>query len=116
MKDKVLQPPCAPSAPPPVDSRSNLMDEIKNRNGALRHVSQEEKTPPVASEPRNQMLDLIRQGVALKKVEVEEGEVGGTSSAPGIAGMLQRALQERGLAVGMSSSEEESEDDDEWDD
>ena len=39
-------------------------------------------------------------------------------SAPGIAGMLQRALQERGMVMGMSSSEDEDsgEEDDEWDD
>ena len=38
------------------------------------------------------------------------------ATAPGIAGMLQRALQERGLAVGMSSSDESEGEDDEWDD
>ena len=63
------------------------------------------------------MLDMIRQGVSLKKVEVEEGESTAVeATAPGIAGMLQRALQERGLAVGMSSSDESEGEDDEWDD
>ena len=62
------------------------------------------------------MLDLIRQGVALKKVEVDEDREVEEQSVPGIAGMLQRALHERGLAVGMSSSDESEGEDDEWDD
>ena len=40
-----------------------------------------------------------------------------SETTPGIAGMLQRALQERGVAMGLSSSEgEDSGDNEEWDD
>ena len=91
------------------------MDAIR-KGGSLRHVSDEQKSLP-CMDTRGEMLDMIRQGVSLKKVEVEEGESSSVEvSAPGIAGMLQRALQERGLAVGMSSSEESEGEDDEWDD
>ena len=64
-------------------------------------------------------MGQIRQGVTLKKVETdpsnnntdESGDIGS-----GIAGMLQRALQERTVVMGISSSDEsEGEDDDEWD-
>ena len=68
-------------------------------------------------------MDQIRQGVSLKPVESSSGGEQDTASAtsvtPGIAGMLARALQERGEAMGLSSSEGEDsdgEDDDEWDD
>jgi len=62
----------------------------------------------------------IRLGVALKKVDSDESQKGQVAqqAAPGIAGMLARALQERGMVMGMSSSEEDDsgEEDDEWDD
>ena len=91
------------------------MDAIR-KGGSLRHVSEEQKSLPCV-DTRGEMLDMIRQGVSLKKVEVEEGESTAVeATAPGIAGMLQRALQERGLAVGMSSSDESEGEDDEWDD
>ena len=67
-------------------------------------------------------MDQIRQGVSLKPVETSSGGDNDAASAgvtPGIAGMLQRALQERGVAMGLSSSEGEDsdgDDDDEWDD
>ena len=117
MKEKVSAPvaPAPPHLPPPEDGHSSLMDAIR-KGGSLRHVSEEQKSLP-AMDTRCEMLDMIRQGVALKKVEVEEGEsLPAEVSAPGIAGMLQRALLERGAAVGMSSSEESEGEDDEWDD
>ena len=65
-------------------------------------------------------MDQIRQGVALKKVDsstLEQEPRDVCENTPGIAGMLQRALQERGVAMGLSDSEgEDSGDDDEWDD
>ena len=73
---------------------------------------------------RDELLGQIRTGVTLKKVSVEQQkqpplplEAGGGG---GIAGMLQRALQERSGALRFSSSEDEgsettADDDDEWD-
>jgi len=119
MTEKVGSKP-APSSLPSIDSeRSNLMEEIR-RGGSLRHVSPEKK--PVVTDSRGELMDQIRQGVALKKVESNSsgGDESSGQTTPGIAGMLQRALQERGMVMGMSSSEgEDSEggdDDDEWDD
>ena len=67
-------------------------------------------------------MGQIRQGVALKKVEGGggvEGEPAASQSAPGMLGLLQRALQERGAAMGTFSSEgEDSGEEDErgeWD-
>jgi len=90
------------------------MDAIR-KGGSLRHVSEEQKSLPCV-DTRGEMLDMIRQGVSLKKVEVEEGESSVEATAPGIAGIFQRALQERKLAVGMSSIDESEGEDDEWDD
>ncbi len=62
----------------------------------------------------------LRSGVTLKKVDPEALSRGGDEDSgvsAGIAGMLQKALQERTAALCLSSSEdEEAEDDeDEWD-
>ena len=62
--------------------------------------------------------------MTLKKVDLDSISTGaGSSSAAevpsGIAGMLQKALQERSGALRFSSSEDEEDDagdDDEWDD
>ena len=88
----------------------------------MRHVSPEKNARP-ALDTRGELMGQIRQGVVLKKVEVnaassDPGTGGGNGGNPGagIAGMLQRALQERGMVMGLSSSEDEDEDEeDEWD-
>eukprot|EP00088_Acartia_fossae_P006652 TRINITY_DN13069_c0_g1_i1.p1 TRINITY_DN13069_c0_g1~~TRINITY_DN13069_c0_g1_i1.p1 ORF type:complete len:541 (-),score=174.23 TRINITY_DN13069_c0_g1_i1:321-1943(-) len=115
-------PPPPPALPPVQDARSNLMEEIRKGGGTLRHVSPE-KTARPALDTRGELMGQIRQGVVLKKVEVnaassDPGAGGGNAGNPGagIAGMLQRALQERGMVMGLSSSEDEDEDEeDEWD-
>ena len=66
-------------------------------------------------------MNAIREGVTLKKVELDNKSEGNSSTeAPsGIAGMLHRALIERTTALCMSSSEEENDPEDyedEWDD
>ena len=65
-------------------------------------------------------MGQIRQGVLLKKVESEatnnSNGKGVTPVENGIAGLLQKALQERGMVMGLSSSDEsECDEDDEWD-
>ena len=121
MSEKMRQPTqaAAPSSLPNIDtSRSNLMEEIR-KGGALRHVSPERVSRGVA-DTRCELMDQIRQGVALKKVDSSQSDPEPVSQpSAGIAGMLQRALQERGVAMGHSSSEGEDsgdDEDDEWDD
>ena len=124
--------PLPPAAPPVKDTRSSLMDEIRNARGGfntLRHVSDEKKVrPSILEDPRNQLLDQIRTGVTLKKVDLDSvsgGHGGGgggggsdnsSSAEPtGMAGMLQRALQERTTALNFSSSDNEEDEEDEYD-
>jgi len=119
MSSMVSGPPPPPPSLPPIDtSHGNLMDEIR-KGGSLRHVSPEKKVRAVA-DSRGELMGQIRQGVALKKVDSDPGQDGPAvqQAAPGIAGMLQRALQERGMVMGMSSSEDDDsgDEDDEWDD
>ena len=82
----------------------------------MKHVSPEKSRPTL--DIRDELMDQIRQGMTLKKVDSDESATARAEAAPapGIAGMLQRALQERGVAMGMSSSDESDGDDDEWDD
>lgn len=54
----------------------------------------------------------------MKKVDLESLSRSGDeehTSYSGIAGMLQRALEERSAALCLSSSEDEVDDEDEWD-
>ena len=66
------------------------------------------------------MMDEIIQGVDLKKVDtsaLEKEPRDVCENMPGIAGMLQIALQKRWSAMGLSDKEgKDSGDDEEWDD
>lgn len=97
------------------------MEEIRNKklSGSLRHVTEEKKARPPL-DTRGELLDQIRSGVVLKKVDLDSFSAGASSSsseAPGIAGLLQKALQERTAALCQSSSSDEGdeEEDEEWD-
>jgi len=113
----VVSAPPTPSLPHVDNTRGNLMGEIR-KGGSLRHVSPERKTKAVV-DTRGELMGQIRLGVALKKVDSDGGQEGPLvqQTAPRIAGMLQSALQERVMVMGMSSSENEDsgEDDGEWD-
>ena len=97
------------------------MAEIRKGQN-LKHVSEQEKKLKVPGDARDDLLDQIRSGVTLKKVDLDSLSSGGGSdigASSGIAGMLAKALQERSGALRFSSSEDEGgpdEDDDEWDD
>ena len=97
------------------------MEEIRKGAGGLKHVTDDQKTQKKSLDSRDELLDQIRSGVTLKKVELDNKSEGNSSTEmpSGIAGMLQRALRERTTAVCLSSSDEENNegsDDDEWDD
>ena len=57
------------------------------------------------------MLYMIRQGVSLKEVKVEEGKAAVKATAPGIEGIFQRAMQWV-EPVDLLGSDKEK--DDEW--
>ena len=102
-------------------SNFNVFFGIISGAGGLKHVKEEEKSQKPKMDSRDELLDQIRSGVTLKKVELDNKSDGASSNEnpSGIAGMLQRALRERTTALCLSSSEEENaddEDDDEWDD
>ena len=80
-------------------------------------MSEEKKKTPPTIDTRCELLDQIRSGVTLKKVDVESLiREEDDALSDGIAGMLQKALQERSAALCLSSSEdEEADDEDEWD-
>ena len=88
------------------------MDAIL-KGGSLRHVPEEQRRLP-CTDMRGKMLDLIRQGVNLRKVKEEARK--SVSEATGIDRLFQKALQERRMAVSTPSSEESKGEDDEWND
>ena len=91
------------------------MEEIrKGAGGGLRHVTETEKVRPVMTS-REELMGQIRSGITLQKVELNRR---GDNSSTGIAGMLQKALRDRTIALCVSSSEEDNDADDvddEWD-
>ena len=96
------------------------MEEIRKGAGGLQHVTETQKARPT-TDTRDELLDQIRSGITLKKVELDNESEGNSSTEmpSGIAGMLQKALRDRTTALNFSSSDEENEaddDDDEWDD
>lgn len=68
---------------------------------------------------RDQLMNQIRQGVGLRKVEpnANKAEVSKTPTS-GLAGALARALQERSRAINQTDDSSDSDShssDDEWD-
>ena len=99
--------------PPPNNPHLRLMEAIR-KGFSLRHVSEEQKSLPCTpKDSRGQMLDMIRQGVSLKEVKVEEGKAAVKATAPGIEGIFQRAMQWMEPVDSLSSDKEK---DDEWED
>jgi len=87
----------------------------------MRHVTEEDNAKPKLAERKNTLLEQIRFGVTLKKVEMDAASSRAASSnsneGKGIACLLQRALQECNNAVFNSFTDKDSEyDDDDWDD
>ncbi|XP_047540366.1 neural Wiskott-Aldrich syndrome protein-like [Vanessa atalanta] len=119
--------PPAPPPPPPPDSagsdpRSALMESIRSGNKSLRHVEVGSKTS-LNDDSRSNLLSEIRQGINLRSVRRssssgEERSASSAGEACGLAGALQRALQERARAIHSSESEDSDNttSDGEWDD
>lgn len=108
--------------------RSALLEQIRS-GSTLKPSSQhdEQKVEPIERPPvmdsRSQLLDQIRGGVKLNKVEeTANGSGDHKSSGPQLEGMaldLHRALMGRALAMQSESDDDDDDDDDEddeWDD
>ncbi|GFR15108.1 wiskott-Aldrich syndrome protein homolog [Trichonephila clavata] len=108
--------------PPPIDNRSALLEQIK-KGKELHHVEingNEAETPVSEGDPRNALLNQIRQGIVLKSVPEESRPTPvATPQADGLAGALARALLERSKAIQATdesgSSSDEDDADDDWD-
>ena len=79
------------------NSHSNLMEEIR-KGGTLKHVSPQ-KVSKAAVDTRGELMGQIRQGVALKKVDIEECEAAVEQPATGIAGLLSNQCPSSKLSV-----------------
>lgn len=81
-------------------------------------MDQTEKKPPPVTDTRSDLLNQIREGIALKPVASEPKPATLNVPQGGLAGALSRALAERSRLLGYTGdSEEESSDtdEDEWD-
>lgn len=108
--------------PPPTDNRSALLEQIK-KGKELHHVEingNEADTPVLEGDPRNALLNQIRQGIVLKSVSEDSRPTPvAVPQADGLAGALARALLERSKAIQATdesgSSSDEDDADDDWD-
>ena len=73
-------PPPAPVMPPVDDARQNLMEEIRKGGAGLRKVREEDKKATPTKDTRDELLDQIRSGVTLKKVELDNKSEGNSSN------------------------------------
>lgn len=115
--------PSVPQAPPVVDVRSALLEDIK-RGKALHHVDrnmeESRKSQSHSTNGRDALLEEIRKGAELKHVETNSSKPA-TEGPPqsGLAAALARALQERSRAINRtdesSDADSDSDAEDEWD-
>lgn len=120
--------PSSANALPPVSSGSNdghsaLMEAIR-KGSTLNHVEPTDTSSNSSGggggeDIRDQLMNQIRQGVGLRKVEpnANKAEVSKTPTS-GLAGALARALQERSRAINQTDDSSDSDShssDDEWD-
>lgn len=108
------------------DSRSALMDAIR-KGSQLKHVeadSESNKSNTSNDDPRNALMNQIRQGVGLRKAEDRPLKPAKqTEENVGLKEALMRAMQERSRAINRTDDESDGNDDDdsdsdgdEWDD
>ena len=98
------------------------MDQIR-KGRQLHHVEadKESVTSNTSSDdPRDALMNQIRQGVGLRRVETNKGRPDRNSNpaeAGGLAGALAKALLERSKAINRTDDESEDtdSDDDDWD-
>ncbi|CAL1297234.1 unnamed protein product [Larinioides sclopetarius] len=109
-----------PLPPPPTDNRSALLEQIKNRK-ELHHVeingNDGDHSVPAGDDPRNALLNQIRQGIVLKAVSEDSRPAPPPpTQKDGLAGALARALLERSKAIHATDESGSSSDDDDGDD
>lgn len=113
--------PPAPSLPAVPDMRSALMDSIK-KGAQLKKIDASSTASNSGGDSRTDLLSEIRTGVELRPVSnrpVQNRSSDGTGAGTdALADALRRALEQRKVAVGGSSSESDNEnsDDGEWSD
>ncbi|KAJ8047125.1 Neural Wiskott-Aldrich syndrome protein [Holothuria leucospilota] len=118
MTEQNDHPPPPPSAP---NGRGGLLSEIQS-GIALRPASQVNNVEKRESTGRDDLLEQIRGGITLKKVEDRDSDGESTTSFSDLGTMgaaLRQALEKRDLAMRGDSDEEtdsEEYDSDDWDD
>ncbi len=105
-------PPAPP--PPPVPSLSQEVGSVQLKKVS---VQQQKKEPKESRASRGDLLDQIRAGKQLKKIELpEEGVKKESKEDNGLFGALSRALVARRNAVDSEDGEDNNNDDEGWDD
>lgn len=124
---KVSSPASASTQQPksaPSNDHSALMESIRNFGSNLNHVEPNDHSSINSSSnalmnERDQLLNQIRTGVNLKKVETNMNKPELKTPSGGLAGALARALQERNRALNQTDESDDSDSncsDDEWED
>ncbi|XP_029103833.1 neural Wiskott-Aldrich syndrome protein-like isoform X2 [Scleropages formosus] len=124
-------PPPPPGPPPPgppplpeVDGGESLPSPLGNKSALLEQIREgtqlkkvEQNNRPVSSTGRDALLDQIRQGIQLKTVS-DGPDSGPPTPAPsaGIVGALMEVMQKRSKAIHSSDEDDDDDEDEDFED
>ncbi|KAL6474351.1 hypothetical protein MHYP_G00179120 [Metynnis hypsauchen] len=118
-------PPPGPPPPPDVDgSVESMPSPVGGKSALLDQIREgtqlrkvEQNNRPVSSTGRDALLDQIRQGIQLKTVS-ENSDSGPPTPAPssGIVGALMEVMQKRSKAIHSSDEDEDDDEDEDFED
>ncbi|KAI4873597.1 hypothetical protein NFI96_030684 [Prochilodus magdalenae] len=120
-------PPPPPGPPPPAEidgSVESVPSPVGGKSALLDQIREgtqlrkvEQNNRPVSSTGRDALLDQIRQGIQLKTVS-DSSDSGPPTPAPssGIVGALMEVMQKRSKAIHSSDEDEDDDDDEDFED
>uniref|UniRef100_A0A8C1KWZ1 WASP like actin nucleation promoting factor a n=1 Tax=Cyprinus carpio TaxID=7962 RepID=A0A8C1KWZ1_CYPCA len=120
-------PPPPPGPPPPPDMDGGHSEStpspIGGKSALLEQIREgaqlkkvEQNNRPVSSTGRDALLDQIRQGIQLKTVSDNDSGPPTPAQSAGIVGALMEVMQKRSKAIHSSDEDEDDEDDEDFED
>ncbi|KAA0724321.1 Neural Wiskott-Aldrich syndrome protein [Triplophysa tibetana] len=120
-------PPPPPGPPPPLDIDGGHSEPVPSLMGGksalldqIREGTQlkkvEQNNRPVSSLGRDALLDQIRQGIQLKTVSDNDSGPPTPAQSAGIVGALMEVMQKRSKAIHSSDEDEDDEEDEDFED
>ncbi|XP_061769265.1 actin nucleation-promoting factor WASL-like isoform X3 [Nerophis ophidion] len=116
-------PPPPPGPPPPGMSMEANGGDSGGKSALLNQIREgtqlkkmEQKERPVSNVGRDALLDQIRQGIQLKARDDNDSPPSSMAPSAGIVGALMEVMQARSKAIHSSDEDEDDEDDEDFED